>query len=129
MHNRRLYKQAFAAFLAVLLMIMVSYCAFKIKHEFDVSVSVQGKIGLSLLSLSLGFTLYAKLMQTRVEEIASAWRYYLILLLSDIFVAHYFSNKPSIEMGQIVNVNALIIAGIISSIYMLYLKKYTTKKL
>ena len=122
-------RQALAVFLAVLLMIMASYCAFKIKHEFDVSVSVQGKIGLSLLSLSLGFTLYAKLMQTKIEEIAFAWPYYLILLLSDIFVAHYFPYKLSIEMGQIVNVNALIMAGIISSIYMLYSKKYTNKKL
>ena len=116
-------RQALAACLALLCMVSLNWIGFYAHMHLGLAMTALGKLALSLLSLSLGFYVYSKRMKVRREAVVSAWHYFIILLLSDIFTTYFLSEDQGINTHSSINFNALALAGALSCMYLLYAKK------
>jgi hypothetical protein len=127
MHSRHNIKKAGAVFFALAIMITMSYCAFSLKQHYQLQVSALGKLSVSLLSLSLGFYLYAKMMQSQFEQIVCAWRYYVLLLSSDLLFANYLHHTQGIDLDGDFQPYAVLIGVGICAIYFCITRFYRFK--
>lgn len=117
MHSQRYFQQACAALLAVAVMITLAYLGFQAKQVWALNLTVMGKLSLSLLSLSVGFALYAKIMRTPCETLVAAWPYYLILLLTDLVVAQTVHVEQGIQQPTNFNVLIIVVGALMCGIY------------
>jgi hypothetical protein len=82
-------RQALAACLALLCMVSLNWIGFYAHMHLGLAMTALGKLALSLLSLSLGFGLYAKRMQHQPEPIVMIWPYALLVVVADLMTGDY----------------------------------------
>lgn len=117
MHSQRYFQQACAALLAVAVMITLAFLGFQAKQFWALQLTVMGKLSLSLLSLSAGFAVYAKIMHTPCEALVAAWRYYLILLLTDLVVTQTVNLEQGIYQQMNLNILMMVLGALMCGIY------------
>ena len=107
-------RQAFAACLALLCMLSLNYIGFYAHAHVGIAMTILGKLALSVLSLGLGFKLYAQFMHQVAEDIVSAWPYALLILLADLISAYFYIDDHSPDQWQL---RGIVLSMVICVLY------------